>query len=180
MSRESLTQLIIDEAQRKADLIIREARTVVDKIRHEESERLSAGKAQLESEFTKKKVILASSKSARINSMERATELKVIHRVLDRIKKQSADILLSDSKVRDKLREIASVWKGGTLSVGTRIAESLPEITSNATMKTDSDAPDYAMIFCSGGINEVIDLTYECGRTVDEDADEFVAILTSP
>ncbi len=179
MSRESLTQLIIDEAQREADQITRDAKATIENIRHEETDRLSENKKKLESEFKKNKAILASSKSARINSMERAEKLKAIHQALDRVKRQSADILLSDSFVRDRLREIALGWKDGSLSVGRRIVDSLPEIIENTSLQVDREAPDYAIIHSIHGISDVIDLVYECGRILDDDADEFVAILTS-
>jgi len=182
MSKESLAQLIKDEAQLKSDEILATACKRVEEIKHEGDEQISNQNQKLKKEFERKKNILLSSKSAKIDSMKRANDLMVIHHTLETLKKRSAEILLSDSKVRDYLRSWSSRWSDGKLLVGIRISESLPEIIKNAkesNLKVSNQAPDYAIIFSGDGFNEVLDLIDTCGRIVDDNADEFVAILTA-
>ncbi len=181
MSKESLIELIKDEARLEAEKILSLAKQQIAKITSDNEKMITEKKELISREFAKKREILASSKEAQLNSLEKASNLRVIHHALDSLTVKSAEILLSDSDVRNHIRDWVSGCKDGNIRVGVRISESIPEIPEIAKKQNlviSSEANDYQIVFETTGYNEVLDLVDECRRVVDDDADEFVAILT--
>ncbi|MEZ4813308.1 MAG: hypothetical protein R2883_07550 [Caldisericia bacterium] len=181
MSKESLIDLIKDEARLEAEKILSSAKEQIAKITSDNEKMISDKKETISREFAKKREILASSKEAQLNSLEKASNLRVIHHALGSLTVKSAEILLSDSAVRNHIRNWVSGWKDGNIRVGERISESIPEIAEIAQKQNlviIPGAKDYEIVFEANGYNEVLDLVDECRRVVDDDADEFVAILT--
>lgn len=180
MSKESLINLIRDEAKLEAEKILVSAKEQIAKTVSDNEKIIAQKKESISAEFAKKRDVLESSKKAQINSLEKANKLHVIHHALETLTKKSAEILLSDSETRDYIRSWVQGWRDGNLSVGARITESIPEIADTVkkqNLKIDKNASEYALIFMADGYNEVLDLYDECRRVVDDDADEFVAIL---
>lgn len=137
MSLESLKQLILGEAQKEADKIISDARQKVCEIKEESQAKAKDRIKQLEKEFERKTNTLEASYNSKQSSFQKSAELSAVHSAVESAVMRSCDILLSNSVIRDSVRNWAEKMIANQdaqseptriLQIGKRIDESLPEI----------------------------------------------------